>query len=180
MIPAHHTMIDIETLGVSPGSVVLTLAAVSREMQFYDKISFESSALLGLTVDTETLAWWERQQKDIFDEARSGTKIVSQVMTEFVNHLFDIRKANDGQLTIWGNGASFDAPLLEAVFQKLGWLVPWSYKESLCYRTMAAVFPQIQKPFKPHGTHNALVDARWQFEHLAKIWDHIHGKDDQV
>ena len=58
-------MVDIETLGVSNNSVILSLAAVEFNKstgetgkKFYKKISIESCLEAGLVIDADTLQWW--------------------------------------------------------------------------------------------------------------------------
>lgn len=62
-------MIDIETLGTAPGSVILSIGAVAfvRDRmpedwrEFSSVISVESSKSCGLTTDQSTIDWWKRQ-----------------------------------------------------------------------------------------------------------------------
>ena len=71
-------MIDLETLGVEPDSVVMTLGAIK-----FDPFSNtephtplylrgdveEQSEQYGRSIDDNTLAWWSKQPQAIQDEA---------------------------------------------------------------------------------------------------------------
>ena len=75
---ATHGMIDLETLGVEPDSVIMTLGAIKfnpftddePHTPLYLKCDVEEqSEKLNRTIDDNTLAWWSRQPKDIQEEA---------------------------------------------------------------------------------------------------------------
>ena len=58
----QHYMIDLETLGVSPGSVISSIAAVQFDIntgeigrQFYKNIDLQQSLDNGFTINAETL-----------------------------------------------------------------------------------------------------------------------------
>lgn len=71
-------MIDLETLGVEPDSVVMTLGAIKFD-PFSDTEPHsglylrcdveEQSEQLGRSIDENTLAWWSKQSQAIQDEA---------------------------------------------------------------------------------------------------------------
>ena len=76
-------MIDLETLGTTPGSVILSVAAVPfvrgpgstrsrrRANAFYAKISLKDSLRRGFSVDADTLVWWMGQNRAAQDKAFS-------------------------------------------------------------------------------------------------------------
>ena len=69
---------------------------------------------------------------------------------------------------MWGNGAAFDNVIL-AVAYKRAWLpVPWSYKNDRCYRTVAALAPEVARP-EVGERHNAADDAEAQARHLIEV-----------
>ena len=68
-------MIDIETLGISPNSVVMTIGAIKFNRiddiksieymdSFYCRVSKESCLKLGLEINKETEEWWEKQSEE--------------------------------------------------------------------------------------------------------------------
>ena len=75
---ATHGMIDLETLGVNPDSVLMTIGAVKfnpfsqaePHAPLYLRCDIEEqSTTLGRTIDDNTLAWWGKQPQEIQDEA---------------------------------------------------------------------------------------------------------------
>ncbi len=68
-----HIMVDLETLGNTPYSVVPAIGAVIFTKDefvdsFYQKIDVKQQLDLGLTVDASTLEWWMSQN----DKAREA------------------------------------------------------------------------------------------------------------
>ena len=74
-----NVMIDLETTGLTAGCCILSVAVVpfmaeSPLDSFYEKISHVKSMDDGFTNDENTLRWWDKQRKDIQEEAFSGTR----------------------------------------------------------------------------------------------------------
>ena len=67
---ARHVMLDLETFGTRPGSVLRSIGAVTFGLraglgeEFYRNIDKQSQLELGLTVDAQTEAWWARQSEE--------------------------------------------------------------------------------------------------------------------
>lgn len=163
-----NVMIDIETLGTKPGCAILSIAAVpfgvvTDRPPFYEKIAVTSCINAGLTQDKATMDWWKKQHIDIYAEAFSGKKELVAVLLELYDYLSFWPK-----LKVWGNGASFDVPILEAAYQKVGVAAPWQYYDSMCFRTLKALCPMISYE-KPKNAHSALADATSQAHHAEKI-----------
>lgn len=161
-----HIMIDIETLGTAPGSVILSIGAVAFNQQgvHHDKaahwaIDPKSCADVGLTVDPDTVAWWMKQS----DAARAAA---FPLVTHSLNHaLIDLAAEFEmwGGEQVWCHGATFDVPLLDAAYRATALKAPWAFWNARCTRTLyelAGVAPDRTK-----GTHhNALDDAINQAE----------------
>lgn len=169
-----NAMIDIETLGTKPGCVVLSIAAVpfltaAPEETFYEKIDPRDCARHGLLSDPTTVAWWNKQDPAIKSEAMSGSNTLHKTLLGLTSYLMQLGKPN--AIRVWGNGASFDIPILEAAYEVCNLTPYWKYYNSLCYRTMKAMYPAI--PFVAAvDAHNALEDAKAQAAHMEKIFKH--------
>ena len=174
-----NLMIDIETLGTKPGCVILSIAVVPfatpvKEQTFYEKIDPRSCAKVGLVSDPATIAWWNKQDQAIKAEAMSGTKPLHETLLNLTAYLMQLGKPND--IAVWGNGASFDVPLLEAAYEACNLTPYWKYYNSACYRTLKMLHPEV--PFvKPIDAHNALADATAQAAHAEKIFKLCHFGD---
>lgn len=163
-----EVMIDLETLGTSPGCAILSIAAVPFNIyspieDFYERVASASCIECGLVVDDATVQWWNKQDPAARTEAFGGETLIATALTNLTYYLNSL-----GDIRVWGNGASFDVPILEAAYKKLNLPVPWKYYDSMCYRTLKNLYKGI-----PAGEntkkHNALEDARHQAQHAEKI-----------
>jgi hypothetical protein len=169
-------MIDLETLGTSPGCVVLSIAAVPFNTEFdlepfYEKISVVTCQEYGLTTDPKTIEWWRRQSEEARNEAFSGTKELRAVLYRFSEYC----AALPGAPRIWGNGSDFDNPILAAAYKAVDLRQPWDFRDNMCYRTLKNLFHFI--PYtKPEVAHNAYQDARAQAVHAQLILNWLSAK----
>lgn len=171
-----NLMIDLETLGTRPGSVILSIAAVPVDSPapveyFYRRIDKVSCIDAGLQVDAATVEWWSKQADDVREEAFSGRERLCSVLTDFSAYCASL----PSEPIIWGNGADFDNPLLAEAYKHCGLKQPWKYHNSRCYRTLKSLYPNI--PFlKPQRAHSALEDAKAQAVHLQMIFNYIRER----
>jgi hypothetical protein len=159
-------MIDIETLGTAPGSVILSIGAVCFDQRgvHHDKkahwtIDPKSCVAQGLTIDPDTVAWWMRQS----DAARVAAFAVEPLhLIRALSSLHEWYEMQAGE-KVWCHGATFDVPLLDAAYRAVYVQAPWHFSAVRCTRTLyelADVWPDRTK-----GTHhNALDDAIAQAE----------------
>jgi hypothetical protein len=163
----NHVMLDLETLGTRPGSVIVAIGAVQFDAQdilseFYREINIQDSLSYGFQIDGETLRWWFRQSK------AAQAAILSEHPASLVDTLQDFALWIPKDSKVWGNGAAFDNALLAEAYHKTGMAVPWKYKHDRCFRTMA---DRSSVPPMYEGTaHHALDDARGQARRLMAIW----------
>lgn len=171
-------MIDIETAGIKPGCVILSIGGYvvgpHKQQQFYIKIDPQSCRDAGLSVSAQTMAWWKKQNQVVRDEAFSGETSIHDALLHLADYLTLL-----GEFRIWGNGASFDVPILEAAYEACGIKVPWKYHQSMCYRTMKNLYPHIKAPIN-EMKHSALEDARVQAEHLHEIFNYMQASEEAV
>ena len=177
MNKAQHIMIDLETLGTRPGSIVLTVGAVKFSKEglgetFYCAINEGDSRFFDLTSDPSTLLWWRKQSAEAREAAFSGKTPLPDALELFA--AFCNKDAPLG-IAIWGNGSDFDNVLLEAAYEAVSMEKPWKFFGNRCYRTVKNLFPDVW--VDPVGTaHNALDDATYQANHLIAI-SNLHGFD---
>lgn len=167
-------MIDLETLGTTPGSVVLSIGAVASEKtgDFYVKIDLRDSLHLGLTVDPDTMSWWRKQSRDAWLASTTGDAGVYPMLSAFTKWLEDLRKgaaeqATGNALRLWGDASSFDLTLLACVYRAAGMPVPWNYREEFDYRTLRTLMGS-EKP-RSKVQHDGLSDAIAQLVHLQAM-----------
>lgn len=166
-----HVMLDLETLGTKPGCVIRSIGAVAFDpaaeilgAAFYANLDRASCAAAGLTVDPDTEAWWARQSP----QARARLEPDQRPLGEALDG-FDAFWRQANALQIWGHGASFDAPILEAAYRALGRRTPWSYANCRDTRTLYELADVA--PDRADGLHHdALDDAKTQARAVQAGW----------
>jgi hypothetical protein len=176
-----HVMVDLETLGTSPGSVILSIGAVEFDpqgteikagpgYQFHQHIDLVDSMQQGFGVKADTLLWWLNQS----DEARSrivrgqvGAPAIKYALSRFAD--WCLMGAAIKEVVIWGNGASFDNALLSEAYLKMRVDPPWEFWNDRCYRTIKGEYPDV-KLVREGTHHDALHDAISQAKHLQAIY----------
>lgn len=159
-------MVDIETLGLEPGSVITDIGValfdpkgdgVIRSAQW--AIYVHDAQAQGLTIDWSTVEWWHRQESRtrdaIFDcelTQRSSLKQALSWLKEWVHGSCwwaDAPPSGYGiPDRVWAKGPQFDHVLLEHAYRACGMMVPWQYKQPRDVRTLldAAGNPHVRTP----------------------------------
>lgn len=168
-------MLDLETLGTKPGSVVLSIGATTFDgkhgltnQHFHAHLSLAAQVDAGLTIDPSTVLWWLGQSPEAQAAIGRGQLIAStpeDILTSFALWY----TAQKGE-AIWGNGSDFDLPLLAAVYHAFGMTPPWKYNAGRCCRTIMALTGKKMGAF---GTvnplaHDAHADAVYQASEISK------------
>lgn len=163
-------ILDLETLGTTPGCGIIAIGAVSLDLQhrFYEKIRPASNKSYRLITDSGTLKWWDRQSPAARDESFSGTKNLDVVLKEFSTWFLSLSPIPT-DIRVWGNGADFDVPILRVAYKETNLTWPIGVFSGRCYRTMRESFPHIKKGKFIGEKHTAIADARHQAEHLNEL-----------
>ena len=175
----RHLMLDLETLGTTPGCVVLSIGAVEFDLngikgEFHAHIDTDSSTALGLQVDARTAMWWIDQSKEAQNALLQADTFPIQDVLNAFNDTFEWK-----DLKIWANGASFDFPILEATYKAASRTVPWKYYNQMDFRTMKNLVPKDSYELlrvRPDTAHDALNDATAQAQTLINIIKWINGE----
>lgn len=166
-----HVMVDIETMGKSSNSVILSIGAVRFGLEngeifkkFYTVVDIQSCLDLGLEVEGDTIEWWLRQDDDVRAAYVNSKQIhvthVLQYLTEFIT--------KDDY--VWGNSASFDLGILANAFKKTGVVIPWDYKKEMCYRTVMNLAGSLSVNIEFEGTrHDPVNDCEHQIKKLVAL-----------
>jgi DNA polymerase III epsilon subunit-like protein len=162
-------MLDLETLGTRPGSVIVAIGACKFAGRgagdtFYARVDPASCERVGLRMDAETVTWWLRQGEEARKELTKRGEPLPRVLRRFA------RWVGDKTADVWGNGANFDNALLGAAYDAAGIPRPWHWMNDRCYRTAKAILPRV--PARgAERTHHALADAVRQAEHLLAMFN---------
>lgn len=174
--PAHkplgHVMIDIETLGVNPGCVILSVAAVEFDLKtgevgrkFHKKIHLLSSEECGLKVEAQTLGWWMKQPP--IDKWMEGDDL-PEVMGQFIDFIWEV---GGKEVIVWANSPTFDVAIIKHALALFKFKAPWPHTNERDVRTLASLIPEIKTytPFEG-DRHNALHDCLHQIRYCHNIY----------
>lgn len=185
-------MIDLETLALTSDAVVVSVGACCCDLEksTFDIVSeYYSAVYVNETqsrraLDISTVNFWLKQS----EEARAvfvdpNKKTVYEAVQDIIADMVDFKPT-----TVWSKGVDFDIPIIEHVLKQMGWPVPWTYKQRMCYRTVAEIHKSVMQPIAlPQFKHHALRDAKYQLLHLwaiyqSRVFDvkHVWTKQDYL
>ena len=158
-------MIDFETLGTGPDTIVISLGACFFDLEtgligptFYMAFDIADQQAAGRVFTPDTLKWWMGQSgaaKKVFNEKAKPTLEVLQTFAAWVQGQGTVSK-----ITPWGNGATFDISIIESLFKQFNVKCPWLYYNVMDMRTFRRFVAGNAKVDKAEGTnHNALDDS---------------------
>lgn len=172
----HNIMVDLETLGSTPGCSILSIGAIAfdpsigvGDRTFEIVINRQSCRDAGLHEDADTLAWWDKQSPAARAVLAQAELLSTAPLGEALS-LFDAFVADHGARTvrIWGNGSDFDNAILAAAYRAAGLTPCWSFWNNRCYRTLKNLRPEIK--LDRHGLHHrAIDDAISQAHHAVRL-----------
>jgi hypothetical protein len=172
-------MIDIETLGNGPTSVILSIGAVAFDPDsnaigegFTVLIEIDSCLRAGLTVDGSTIQWWMTQSeeaRELFNQLDTRAwplKIALRNLKEWMEGL-------SKSPIVWCNHPSFDTAILENAYRRCEIKTPWQYYNIKDYSTVKSMlakteFDKIRT--YPQVPHDAYHDAVAQALSLQKVF----------
>lgn len=173
-IHRKHIMIDIETLGLIPESVILSIGAVCfipSQTQVEEMFYVECDVRQPRVIDTDTVKWWHKQSTPMPIHGEVPLRDALLKLYDFVH----LNKNADNEIEIWANGTDFDIAVLYNAYRQFDITPAWKYSSVRDYRTMSKMFPHIARPPEMPNKHNALNDAYWQTNHLSAILMHLDG-----
>lgn len=159
-------MVDIETLDVTPTSVILSIGAVKFDpyntaSKPFDKTvwypSLEEQFELGRTTSDKTLEWWAGQDKAILERALSDDN--REPLSDIFAHMNRYMTAMD---KIWCHGPQFDMVIIEDLYRQSNHHTNWGYWQIQDCRTLFNIMPKDPKEEIQKDLHDAGEDAYWQ------------------
>lgn len=173
---ATHAMIDLETLGTNPDCVILTLGSVKFDpftlhephTPLYLRVDVDAQTEMGRSVDDSTLAWWNRQEEHIREEAFSDRDRVS--LEDFTRQ---INRYCVGVDFLWCQGPLFDYAILQNLYLQMGKPCPWNFWQIRDSRTLFGLMPSDPRKDIQEELHNALADSYFQAQCVQKTYKHF-------
>lgn len=162
-------MIDIETLGTKPYSVILSIGALKFDIktgeigeEFHRVIDVKSCKKAGLDLDFDTLVWWTNQPEAVRNSVFKGENRLSSVLFNLDMFICETER-------IWSNSPSFDLSLIRNAYERIGLEPAWNYLQERDVRTISALRPEIRETcFREGIAHNAIDDCKFQVKYLVK------------
>lgn len=169
-----HVMIDTETLGRTPGSVVPSVAAVEFDPQTGEtgrqkvwKIDLSDSIRYGFKVEASTLKWWMMQSDEARREFVEGAETpLEDFFEEFMEFLADTDEERD--FTLWCLQLDFDVAMLRSMYSWYNLnvyrcdeeVLPWNFRKVRDVRPyMDALDSAGLLPPKVADRHTPLADC---------------------
>lgn len=164
-------MIDIETLGNRPSSVILSIGAVMfdplappRDSVEYKERFYavcDARTQQDRTMDADTVYFWLGQEKIAIGTLFQDQKPLMDCLIAFTSFL----KANKVNKA-WCYGATFDHVILNDAFEALQLKYPIHYRDRLDMRTYVQLMPKVPRPeltnaIAHNAFHDALIQAIW-------------------
>lgn len=176
---AIHSMIDLETLGTQPDSVIISLGVIKfdpfSDNEPYDgqylKLDIDEQNTLGRKVDDDTLAWWSKQDPKVRDEA-----LTDEGRTSLTEALQIINKSLVGVDYIWAQGPCFDIVMLEHLYRQKETPLPWNFWQIRDSRTLFGMMPVDPRKAIQQDLHNALADCYYQAKCVQQSYKHFRIK----
>lgn len=153
-------MLDLETLGRAPGCAVRSVGAAAFDPAgdgygetFKMNVRSWTCWLAGLTVDRETVDWWDKQSQ----AAKEAAKVDPRDLVDVVRSFHDWFGANKLK-HLWCQGAGFDEPVWQRAAAAVGLAPPWRYWEVRCTRTIYHAADFDPRSVSRDGVHHGALD----------------------
>jgi len=172
---ANDVMIDMETLGTDPDSVILTIGAVRfdpkgdgvvERLELRPTIE-DQTEQHNRTINPDTLRWWGEQSEEAIDEAMGDRDRIS-----FKDTMDKLYKFCWNRRAVWSNGAGFDIVVAENAFRQLDMRIPWPFYTIRDTRTIYDMCNVSLKDGAHRTSHKAVEDA----EHQAIVVQRAYKK----
>jgi 3' exoribonuclease, RNase T-like len=162
-------MVDLETYGLKPDSVILSLGMcrfnwAGPGFGFYQ--TYNPLTQYGRTKDLKTEAWWATQPNPPIH----GTLDLRFGLEQFINLLQQNKFHTDDKIEIWAQGTDFDIIKLEHAMDSFGLEIPWGYNAKSDLRTLRKYNDDIYVGNITNAEkHNAMSDAIYQAKIASRI-----------
>lgn len=179
-------MIDLETMGTTPDSAILSIGAVAfdlwdweanTEETFYTRISIESNEEAKRRIDGSTVAWWLKQSKEA--QMALFESPINNLRTALTNFRVWADNLKPRVLTVWAKDPDFDVVILSDAYRGIGDRWPFQYFLNRSVRTLQHMaWPDGDVPnIRGEATHhNALDDAIVQAKIVQLGWSQLMNK----
>ena len=173
----NNVMLDLETMDNTSDSAIVSIGACvfssanGITSKFGVDVDLQSAIDYGGTVGGSTVLWWLGQKWEARKKLTQAKALsLPDALTEFSNWI------PKGAI-VWGNGSDFDNVILKNAYRLVDMPVPWPKFNDRCFRTMKAIFKDVEKPKREGIAHSALDDAIFQATWILKIFEEKFKKE---
>lgn len=180
-------MLDLETLGVGNSPVIIQIAAVvfdiktGESLESFDEfINPKSSINSGLDIDSSTVEFWLKQDKEAIEKviipALKSDNELKDTLNRFSKFIKEAEDIRNKKVRVWGNGILADNKWIQSAYSKLDIKVPWKFNADSDVRTLVDLGKRIlnidpKKTIEFTGIkHNALHDCEHQIKYCSEIY----------
>ena len=188
-------MLDIETLGTEPDSIITELGIYTfsknesyTPASLHCRIGITGQIRAGRTISSSTLKWHFEKTAvnflEYIDADKSNIDDALSALKLFVEA--EKRKMPGCKIYIWANSPIFDIIILKDLYKSLGYPIEetifnedlFEYQTIMDYRTIAKLIEkedldlikqEVESESEEGSSHNALYDAIHQSKVLMKI-----------
>lgn len=167
----RHVMVDLETLGTTPGCAILSIGAVrfypetgTLGSEFYTTIELSSCLSFDLKIEADTFYWWIKQSDQARKALGESPRFITDVLDSFRSWILS-------DTLLWSHGSSFDLAMLSAAYRATSLVKPWDFRNERDTRTLLA-HAGMKMP-KSDNCHHALWDAKDQAKTIMKAMEKI-------
>ena len=190
-----HFMLDIETLGTEPDSIVTELGIYTFSKNdsyipasLYGRIGITDQIYAGRTVSSDTLKWhFEKNSVNFLEYIDADKSNVDDALVALKVFVEAEKKKIPGcKIYIWANSPIFDIIILKDLYKSLGYPIEetifnedlFKYQTIMDYRTITKLInkedlnlikEEVEMESEEGSYHNALYDAIHQSKVLMKI-----------
>lgn len=164
---SNYAMLDLETLGVIPSSIVLSVGIVifDEKYEIIDKkvwvLNKEEQLKLGRTYNKQTIEFWKDQPEEAKEQFNSKYVYkIDDFKTDFFNF---VSKFNID--SVWTSAPVLDVGCLQTIYGD-GDYLPWKYNQIRCLRTIRDYMNGF--PTRKNIHHDCIDDCIYQIECLKK------------
>lgn len=159
-------MIDLETLGNKPGSVIVQIGAVTFnkagiEKEFVANVSYDYTSWNRYKTDLSTIKWWMEQDKAIINSVFNA-----KVKWSLCRSLIELSSLKAD--FFWAKSTSFDFGLLENAFNIEDVKSSIDFRNIVDVRDIYNLNPGYHKHRGALNKHNALEDAIDQAKYVVE------------
>ena len=195
LVSGHHLVIDLETLAVSQNARVIAIGAAIGQLSqplektFYRSIDMNDKIQKNRVIDGSTVKWWFEQKDDVRQVVMKDAVNTISALSDF-SHFVEFyarrQQIDVKNIYVWGNGVDFDNTILLSLYRDIqelgldGFKAPFVFRRNMDIRTIYNTLKTSKETSEeivwPTQSHNALEDAKAEFQTIANFFNGIIGE----